>query len=197
MRKQPQQKRARELVNRILKATENYIGLYGLEELTTPKISEHSGISVGSIYQYFSNKQEIIESLLEYKSHELGQDFKQFLLCQSFSDLRSMITASINFGFEQLQANNGYYLEILRHWHSLNGQKSIQILQAHFSELCMYILGKFYTGQSPERLELKVFIVVNSTIQTIMNYCSQGISKYSEQDIKQELTEMITGYLEK
>lgn len=197
MRKQPQQKRARELVNRILKATENYIGLYGLDELTTPKISEHSGISVGSIYQYFSNKQEIVESLLEYKSHELGEDFKKFVLSHSFPDLRSMIKASIDFGFEQLQANNGYHLEILRHWHNLNGQKSIQILQNHFSELCMYILGRFYTGNSPERLELKAFIVVNSTLQTIMTYCSQGTSRYSEEDIKQELTEMITGYLEK
>lgn len=197
MRKQPQQKRAKELVNRILKATESYIGLHGLDELTTPKISEHSGISVGSIYQYFSNKEEIIDSLLEYKSHELGQDFKQFVLCHDFSDLKSMITASINFGFEQLQANNGYYLEILRHWHNLNGQKSIHILQTHFSELCLYILGNFYQGQNPERLELKVFIVVNSTLHTIMSYCLQGIGKYNEQEIKQELTEMITGYLEK
>ena len=53
MRKQPKQQRAKALVGRILLATEQYIAQHGLKDLTTPKISEQSGVGVGSIYQYF------------------------------------------------------------------------------------------------------------------------------------------------
>lgn len=56
MRKQPQQQRAIYLVDTVLHAAQLCIAEYGLLQLTTPKIAERSGISVGSIYQYFENK---------------------------------------------------------------------------------------------------------------------------------------------
>ncbi|MFW1802454.1 TetR/AcrR family transcriptional regulator, partial [Acinetobacter nematophilus] len=46
MRKQPQQQRARNLVDSILEATQLCIAEQGLVNVTTPKISENSGVSV-------------------------------------------------------------------------------------------------------------------------------------------------------
>ncbi len=53
MRKRPQQQRAKMIVESILEGTQKCISEYGVLQLTTPKISEKSGVSVGSIYQYF------------------------------------------------------------------------------------------------------------------------------------------------
>ena len=50
MRKRPQQQRARLIVESILEAAQWCIAEYGLLELTTPKIADKSGVSVGSIY---------------------------------------------------------------------------------------------------------------------------------------------------
>jgi AcrR family transcriptional regulator len=72
MRKQTQQQRAQNVVDSILEATQLCIAEYGLINVTTPKISEKSGVSVGSIYQYFENKEEIIQELLSRKSEQLG-----------------------------------------------------------------------------------------------------------------------------
>ncbi|XID74882.1 TetR/AcrR family transcriptional regulator [Alkanindiges sp. WGS2144] len=195
MRKQPKQQRAKELVGRILQVTEDYIAQHGLSELTTPKISEQSGVGVGSIYQYFSNKQEIVECLLEQKSHALGQALKEYVLCHRASQLEDLLRGAIEFGFEQLRANNGFYIEIIRHLHQLNTQKPMEILQNHFFELWVFVLGKFFQGTAPDKINIKAFIVINSTLYTIINYCSQNPPKFTDDEVKQELSSMIIGYL--
>lgn len=195
MRKQPKQQRAKVLVGRILQATEQYIAQHGLKELTTPKISEQSGVGVGSIYQYFNNKQEIVEYLLEQKSNELGQSLKAHVLGHQSPHLNVLIESAITFGFEQLQANNGFYIEIVRNLHQLDTQKATEILQAHFFELWVFVFTKFYTGPDPERISIKAFIIINSTLYTMMSYCSQIPVKFTQDEIKQELTSMILSYL--
>ena len=46
MRKKPQQQRAKIIVENILEATQLCIVEYGLQQVTTPKIAEKSGVSV-------------------------------------------------------------------------------------------------------------------------------------------------------
>jgi AcrR family transcriptional regulator len=64
-RKQPKQKRAQERVDSILDCSINIIESEGIEKLNTNYIAEKSGISVGSIYQYFPNKESIVSNLIE------------------------------------------------------------------------------------------------------------------------------------
>ena len=70
MRKRPQQQRAKMIVESILEGTQKCISEYGVLQVTTPKISEKSGVSVGSIYQYFENKEQIVAELLLRKSEK-------------------------------------------------------------------------------------------------------------------------------
>lgn len=58
--KKPKQKRSIEKVNRILDSAKYLLAFEGVDKLTTNHIAVHSGITVGSIYQYFPNKESII-----------------------------------------------------------------------------------------------------------------------------------------
>lgn len=63
LRREPRQERSQQRLNAILDATAALIVLQGYDTLTTNAIAEASGVSIGSIYQYFSNKQGIVEAL--------------------------------------------------------------------------------------------------------------------------------------
>ena len=82
MRKKPQQQRAKLIVDHILQAAQICIVEQGLMHITTPKIAEKAGVSVGSLYQYFENKEEIIQELLRRKSENLGLALKQMVITQ-------------------------------------------------------------------------------------------------------------------
>ncbi len=64
-RKLPSRSNSRARVDSILASTRTLIFQHGLDALTTNQIAEHAGIPVGSVYQYFPNKQAIVYALIQ------------------------------------------------------------------------------------------------------------------------------------
>jgi AcrR family transcriptional regulator len=64
-RKQPRQERARATVDTVLAATAQVLVKHGYEATNTNRIAEAAGVSVGSIYQYFPNKESLVVALIE------------------------------------------------------------------------------------------------------------------------------------
>ena len=63
-RKVPGQARSQETVGIILEASARILESDGLRGFNTNAIAERAGVSVGSLYQYFSNKDEIVLALI-------------------------------------------------------------------------------------------------------------------------------------
>lgn len=64
-RKKPRQARARVTVDAIFEATVQVLLRDGLDRLTTSRVAERAGVSVGTMYQYFPHKQALIYALNE------------------------------------------------------------------------------------------------------------------------------------
>lgn len=195
MRKQPQQQRAIYLVDTVLHTAQLCIAEHGLLQLTTPKIAERSGISVGSIYQYFENKEQIIQELLLRKSETLGQALKQLVVTQEQLTIEEIIPLSVQFGFDMMKADQGFFIEVLKHWHGYNHSKAAQVLEQHFFEVGLYVFNRFYREWDFETLKHKSFVIINSTLFTMMRYVSNNDFLIEEQQFKNELSKMILAYL--
>jgi AcrR family transcriptional regulator len=64
-RRPPRQERSRDTVEDILQAAAEVFGKLGYAGATTNKIAERAGVSIGSLYQYFDSKDDILRVLLE------------------------------------------------------------------------------------------------------------------------------------
>jgi AcrR family transcriptional regulator len=64
-RKSPSQDRSRTTVDTILEATAKLLVRRGFDHLTTNGVAEAAGVSIGSLYQYFPNKEALVAALLE------------------------------------------------------------------------------------------------------------------------------------
>src|SRR6201996_3668059 len=62
-RKQPKQARSAQLVSDILTAAAQVLARDGAHRFTTARVAEKAGVSVGSLYQYFPNKESILFQL--------------------------------------------------------------------------------------------------------------------------------------
>lgn len=69
-RKRPRQARSERLVADILEAAARVLVRHGAHRFTTARVAEAAGISVGSLYQYFPNKESI---LFRLQAEEWGQ----------------------------------------------------------------------------------------------------------------------------
>jgi AcrR family transcriptional regulator len=63
MRKVPRQRRSRATTDAILDAAAHILGERGWVGLTTNAAAEVAGVSIGSLYQYFSNKLALVEAV--------------------------------------------------------------------------------------------------------------------------------------
>jgi AcrR family transcriptional regulator len=195
MRKKPQQQRAKLIVDHILQAAQICIVEQGLMQITTPKIAEKAGVSVGSLYQYFENKEEIIQELLRRKSENLGLALKQMVVTQEQLSIQEIIPLSIQFGFDVMRAESGFFIEVLKHWHGYNNSEAAQILEKHFFEVGMYLFNRFYRHWDFETLKHKSFVIINSTLFTMMRYVSNNSFLISEQQLRDKLSNRILAYL--
>jgi AcrR family transcriptional regulator len=64
-RKRPRQQRSRETVDTILDATTRVLKRDGFDGLTTNSVADKAGVSIGSLYQYFPNKEAMVSALIE------------------------------------------------------------------------------------------------------------------------------------
>ncbi len=60
IRREPRQARARMAVNSIIQAAQEIVHSQGVEALTTVRVAERAGVSVGTLYEYFPNREAIL-----------------------------------------------------------------------------------------------------------------------------------------
>ncbi len=75
-RKRPQQARSRETVEAILGAATRVLSREGYDRASTNRIAEVAGVSIGSLYQFFPNKQAIFAALRQRFFEELTAVFE-------------------------------------------------------------------------------------------------------------------------
>jgi AcrR family transcriptional regulator len=72
LRRLPQQERSRARVQRILDAAARVLADSGWEALNTNAIAARAGVPVGSVYQFFPNKEAVVRALAERSLDRLG-----------------------------------------------------------------------------------------------------------------------------
>src|SRR5690242_17607521 len=60
----PQQERSRESLRKLQRATAEVLGQHGLEGATIPRIAQHAGMTPGSIYRRFHDKEALLEDTI-------------------------------------------------------------------------------------------------------------------------------------
>ena len=74
MRKKPRQARAVATIEAILEAAAQILQKEGEEALTTAKVADRAGVSIGSLYQYFPNKEAVLLALIRREREAIGAE---------------------------------------------------------------------------------------------------------------------------
>lgn len=114
LRKRPTQSRSRALVDAVAQACLRILDEGGDEALTVARISELSGVAVGSIYQYFPNKDAIVALLYE---RVLDEESEQLLLVRErlvgaplTTALREILANIIRVEVRMFKLNQAFHL---------------------------------------------------------------------------------------
>lgn len=97
-RKFPRQARSRATVDAILDATIRVLLTRGYQGTTTIAVAERAGVSVGSLYQYFPNKDSLIAALVKRHLQDVTRCLDEAFATADSSNLERAIRAMVRAG---------------------------------------------------------------------------------------------------
>lgn len=95
VRRRPKQRRARQTVDAVLDAVVRLVKRYGSDVITTNRIAEVAGVSIGSVYQYFPDKRAIFIALHERHVGEIDRLIESTLVEHAASPLEDLVRALV------------------------------------------------------------------------------------------------------
>lgn len=91
VRRAPRQRRARQTVEAVLDAVVRVLTKHGVEGVTTNRIAEVAGVSIGSVYQYFPDKRAIFAALHDRHVEQIGRVIERTLVDHASSSLEAFV----------------------------------------------------------------------------------------------------------
>jgi AcrR family transcriptional regulator len=95
LRRQPKQRRARQTVEAMLDAVAKIVKREGVKAVTTNRIAEVAGVSIGSVYQYFPDKRAIFVALHRRHIEQIDRMVQAKLIEHASSSLDKLIRAMV------------------------------------------------------------------------------------------------------
>jgi AcrR family transcriptional regulator len=95
VRRQPKQHRARQTVEAVLDAVVRVLKRDGIEGVTTNRIAEVAGVSIGSVYQYFPDKRAIFAALHDRHVEQISRVIERTLVEHATSSLEDLVRALV------------------------------------------------------------------------------------------------------
>ena len=137
----PVQQRAHRQRDKILKATSELLETVGVDELTTIRVAEAVGISVGTLYHYFPNKHAILHSLaenwIETVLNELEEIGQRDLSNVAIKDFVVLFTGV----FEALFIKHSPLLPLIN---AINTLPELNSLKVEFKQKLIKALGEIF-----------------------------------------------------
>ncbi len=116
-RKRPRQARARVTLDAIFEATIQVLVVDGPHRLTTTRVAERAGVSVGTMYQYFPHKQALFYAVNERYLDILAERVEYACQAQHGAAIEQMIEALVttywNAKMERVEVTRALYRSVV------------------------------------------------------------------------------------
>jgi AcrR family transcriptional regulator len=194
VRRRPQQRRARDTVEAVLDAVIRLLKREGSGAITTNRIAEVAGVSIGSVYQYFPDKRAIFTALHQRHVDEIDRIVQGTLVEHAASSMEDLLRAMIEAMIDAHTTDPELYELLLNEVpHKADGTR----------EFAVRLHGAFLLALSARAFELKnhrdldrvVFIVTNMVEALSHGAVLRRPTTLSLEDAKEEVVRAVMAYL--
>ncbi|MBW2941363.1 TetR/AcrR family transcriptional regulator [Zhongshania aquimaris] len=194
-RKLPSQERAQMTVDSIMDATKKILEKEGYAHLTTNHIADVAGVSIGTLYQYFSNKETIIYALIESVVSKAADELRDKLMELMTEPIQVMIPTMTRL-LLSIYKENEFVLFRIRYQVPRLKDTYAKLTTENFT----FVTNLAYLKQHQIELTVKdlntaLFIVENTITSNCIRYLEKQPSDISEDEFIDELSSMVLKYL--
>ncbi len=194
-RKRPRQARAVVTVDAIFEATIQLLLSEGMHRLTTTRVAERAGVSVGTMYQYFPNKQALIYALNERYLEVLAERIETICLAHHAAPINRMVEALIETYWRAKTERPEVTRALYRSVAEMNNAELIETFARRVDAATTAMLASATDATFPDLRSVNL-TVVTVTFGTVRNAFERGVTDAYSQALRQQLLEMCQAYLQ-
>lgn len=194
-RKQPRQARSRATVTAILDAMTRILDREGADAATTTRVAEVAGISIGTLYQYFSHRDAILDALQD-REFERAMELMERVLAAGAPGLAPEVARDVIEGLLALYAAAPGLHRVL----ALEGLRITPTARVQaFDMRVVSILRSFLAASNlPIRrsnLDAAAFVVFQSVRASMLARMLESPPGLDDETLTEELTDLVLRYL--
>ena len=193
-RRRPKQGRARFTVESILDAVVRILKREGVKAVTTNRVAEVAGVSIGSVYQYFPDKRAIFVALHERHIQQIDRIVESKLVEYAESSLDDLIRAMVEAMIEAHTPDPKLYELLMTEVpHRAEGTREFTVRLHNAFRLA--IVAKAQELKPQRNLDKVVFVVTHMVDSLSHGAVLRRPARVSLAEAKEEAVGAILAYL--
>ena len=194
--RKPRQTRSKVTVDTIIEAGFIAVATNGTSGTTTRHIADIAGVSVGSLYEYFKNKEEIYDAMAKSFVKEVLDMVKELtpiIVEMELDPLFEMIFYTFR---DLLTRDNDRYLICLRYATELKYERYIGQIEMALMEVLMKYMMHHPKYLKVSNLSVTAYISINSSIFNVARHLILPNPQISFDEMVKGLSTMIISYID-
>ncbi|MBA8821856.1 TetR family transcriptional regulator [Ochrobactrum sp. P6BS-III] len=196
-RKAASQERSKMTVEAILDATARVLVRDGYARASTNRVAAVAGVSIGSLYQYFPNKESLVAALVARHNREILVLLENAMQECASDDLNSAMRELIRAMIAAHRVDPELHRILKEEVPRIGKLAEVEAIRKDTLYLVRHYLEQCKEDVQLKDLDTAAFICV-TTVETlthaiVLNDCGHSLS--DEADIVEHITRMIAGYL--
>ncbi len=194
-RKTPMQRRSSATVSAIFEATIQLLLARGLNGLTTTRVADRAGVSVGTLYQYFPNKRALLAAVLERHLDTIATSIESACLERHGETVSNMVAALCNAYIDAKSARLDASLALYRVAAELDGDALARIASQRSQRALIDMLGTASDATFGD-LTTPAMVLVTAMTGPVHAVMDAGADGAMLDALRHELFELGLGYLQ-
>lgn len=190
--KAPTQERSRQTVSTILDACSRLLISEGFYSITTDKIAKEAGVSIGSLYQFFGNKESVVQAVVKNIMEEDKRIISEKMRVISPLAPEQRVKAMIELAIETFRRNSELRSKLSTIQYYVADASYMSDSIRFFQEVVRYNLPQI-AGRDMDKIS---YVIVNSFIGMINTICVDRPDALHDPTIVQEIVQMFMKYLD-
>lgn len=192
--KAPTQERSRQTVSTILEACQKILIREGFFGVTTDKIAKEAGVSIGSLYQFFGNKESVVSAVI----HHMFKTDQEHMMARAkeldaLPTLEEKVRRFVDIGVELYQRNSELRSKLQNIQTYLTDESFYNSTMKSYEELVLR-----YIPPAPGRNAQKVAYILVTTFVGVLDRAILELGDLSkDQEFLDETYRLIYNYLAK
>ncbi len=195
MTRAPRQQRAIATVDAIIEAGFISLARHGLAGTTTRHIADIAGIGVGSLYEYFENKEAIYAAMHNRFVADLVAMLQPLAAIIVTQDINGAVTTIIGRLQAFLSEHDSRYLKYAQSAMNLEMKIGLEPVTRVLQEMIVHYVMHHPELMRMRRLATMSYIFVNGSIFVILRHLSEPSPLISIDELVQGLSDMLSHYV--